>query len=497
MAVPTLNPLKARQSCSQVWRNCPRSWHYCDPLAEKVKARLAVVEDDPVQADLLAEILRGEDFEVSVFHDAKSALTALETDVDPAQVVLTDLTMSPMSGIDLCRALKESRPDLPVLVITGEAKLETAVSALRAGAYDFLVKPVEPALLSPIVQRAVERHRLVAELARQGLPLAPDEVQLFGESEVMDGVRRLVARVAPSGASILIQGETGTGKELVARAVHASSPRSAAPFVAINCAALPASLLESELFGYAKGAFTDARAARTGLFVEASGGTIFLDEIGELSLDNQAKLLRALQEHRGRPLGSNAEVAFDARVLCATNRDLEGEVKAGRFREDLFYRLNVICIALPPLRERGMDVVHLATRFLRRICERDQRPALRLGPTVAERLLAYYWPGNVRELENCVERLVTLATGEEVRIEDLPESLRSRPAGQAPVAQAAEEIVPLDEHEKRYVLHVLRLLQDNRSRAAKLLKIDRRTLYRRLEGWGVPVTGSPPEAEPE
>jgi DNA-binding NtrC family response regulator len=394
-------------------------------------------------------------------------------------VVLTDVGMEGLDGISLCRALKESRPELPIIVITGEARQQTAVEALRAGAYDFLTKPIQPGLLLPCVSRALERQQLARELRAHG---RAGEGQLFGESEAIRRVMDVVVRVAPSGASVLIQGETGSGKELVARELHRLSPRAAAPFIAINCAALPASLVESELFGYAKGAFTDARAARTGLFVESSGGTLFLDEVAELTLDNQAKLLRALQERKVRPLGSSAEVPFDARVLCATHRELETEVAAGRFRQDLFFRLNVIRVDLPPLRQRGMDILHLATRFLARVCERDGRPPLRLTPEVANRLLAHAWPGNVRELENCIERLVALCDGSALSAGDLPQWIQesSGPAADA-LPKTQEELVTLEELERRYIQRVLELCQHNRSKAAEVLGIDRRTLYRRLD----------------
>ena len=259
-----------------------------------MKPRLAVVEDDAIQADLLAESLRADGYDVVTYPDGAAALMALESDVTPIDVVLTDVSMPKMNGLELALALKESRPEIPVIVITAESRLETAVAALRAGAYDFLAKPVEAELLMPCVRRAVERRQLTRALVHQGKLPTGEQYQLLGESPTMQQVRDLVVRVAASGASVLVHGETGTGKELVARALHALSPRAKGPFVPINCAALPASLVESELFGYAKGAFTDARAARTGLFIEATGGTLFLDEVAELSLDNQAKLLRAL-----------------------------------------------------------------------------------------------------------------------------------------------------------------------------------------------------------
>ena len=453
-----------------------------------MRFRIAIAEDDAIQSDLLQSTLSGEGYDVSAFPDGQAALEAIETGKTRVDVLITDVSMPRLDGLKLTGALKQSRPDLPVIVVTADASVENAVSALRAGAWDFLTKPLEVELLLPCVRRAVERQRLTRELKEVTASVPASESGLFGQSDTMRAVRELVTRVAPSGASVLVHGETGTGKELVARALHSQSPRASNPFVAINCAALPASLVESELFGYAKGAFTDARAARQGLFVEANGGTLFLDEVAELSLDNQAKLLRALQERSVRPLGSNSEVPFDARILAATHRDLETEVEAGRFRQDLFYRLNVIRIDLPPLRDRGMDIVHLATRFLTGVCERDGRPALQVPADVAQKLLAYSWPGNVRELENCIERLAALARGTEVALADLPDGIRLHERERfAMQVDAAEEVVTLEELEKRYVLRVLQLVKDNRSRAAQMLGIDRRTLYRRLEGWGLPT----------
>jgi DNA-binding NtrC family response regulator len=453
--------------------------------------RLAIVEDDPIQAELLSETLAAEGYEVVTFSEGQSALVALEGGAQ-VDVVLADVAMPGLDGLALCAALMSSRPELPVIVVTGESKMETVVAALRSGAYDFLSKPVEAALLLPCVARAAERQRLAGELRDATRALPASDSGLFGQSDSMRVVRELVARVAASGASVLIRGETGTGKELVARALHRQSSRASGPFVAINCAALPASLVESELFGYAKGAFTDARAAHNGLFVEATGGTLFLDEVSELSLDNQAKLLRALQERKVRPVGSNTEVPFDARILAATHRELEAEIEHGRFRQDLFFRLNVIRVDLPPLRERGMDVVHLATHFLREVCGRDGRAVPLIPPEVAQKLLAYPWPGNVRELENCMERLVALTSTQTLSVADLPEAIRMHERERFTVqVDAAEEVVTLDQLEKRYVLRVLQLVKDNRSRAAIMLGIDRRTLYRRLEGWGLPTERHP------
>jgi len=450
-----------------------------------MKPRIVLVDDERNLTATFSELLADEGYEVTTFADGADALVALESNPSLADAVVTDVAMPRMDGLELCAKLRESRPELPVIITTGDSRIETSVAALRAGAYDFLAKPVHVELLVPCVARAVERHRLTQELSRRAPASTASGPLLFGESPPMVKVNDLIARVAPSGASVLVFGETGTGKELVARALHALSPRAKAPFVAINCAALPASLVESELFGYAKGAFTDARAARAGLFSEADAGTLFLDEVAELSLDNQAKLLRALQERKVRPLGSNSEVPFDARVICATHRDLEAEVEAGRFRQDLFFRINVIRIDLPPLRERGNDVIHLAKLFLKRVCERDARPPVELGPDVARKLLAYKWPGNVRELENCVERLAALARGA-LAVGDLPEKVRSFTSERFQVtADEAGEVLPLDQLERRYILQVLKLANDNRSRAAELLQIDRGTLQRKLKAWGV------------
>jgi len=301
-------------------------------------------------------------------------------------------------------------------------------------------------------------------------------------SPQMKRLNELIARVGASDVSVLIQGETGTGKELVARAVHDASARRSGPFVALNCAAVPPALLESELFGHTRGAFTDAKSDRKGLFLEASGGTLFLDEIGEMPLEMQVKLLRALQERKVRPVGGNVEVAFDARIVTATHRDLEADIKAQRFRQDLYYRINVVRVDVPALRDRGNDVLELASHFLRVAGERDNRPPLRLSPKVAELLLGYEWPGNVRELENCIERAVALARFDQLSVEDLPEKIHAYRAGRIILAaEDVEEIMPIDELERRYTLDVLKQLNGNKARAAQLLGLDRRTLYRKLE----------------
>jgi DNA-binding NtrC family response regulator len=454
--------------------------------------QILVVDDERDTCELLEMALSREGFAVTASTSAAEALELVATrDFD---LVLTDLSMPEMGGLELCERVLGTRPGVPVVVITGQGSLETAIGAMRAGAYDFITKPVDPKVLVVTVQRALQHKGLQDEVKRlqavapsEGAPL--DTV--VGSSSVMRRVFALVARVGDSEAGVLIHGETGTGKELIARAIHDRGRRKDGPFVAINCAAVPASLLESELFGHERGAFTDAKQSRVGLFLQASGGTLFLDEIGELPLEVQPKLLRSLQERKVRPVGSNREIPFDARLIAATNRVLEDEVYEKRFREDLFYRINVVKIDVPPLRERGGDVLHLARHFLSVYAQRHGRAEMELSPGAAEKLLGYAWPGNVRELENCIDGAVALARGSRVEIEDLPEKVRSfRPEKFVVTANQPEEIVTIDELERRYILRVLSLVGGNKSRAAQVLGFDRRTLYRKLERYqasGQPV----------
>jgi DNA-binding NtrC family response regulator len=460
--------------------------------------RILCIDDDQDQCDLLEAALSRLGYAAVV---TTSPITALEhVGAESFDAIITDLGMGEMGGLTLCQRVLDSRPDVPIIVLTGHGTMDTAIGALRAGAYDFLTKPVDVKLLGISVARAVQHAKLRAEIRRLKLVLGDKSKsrQLVGSSPAMKRLNELIARVAASDASVLIQGETGTGKELVARAVHEASPRRNGPFVALNCAAVPASLLESELFGHARGAFTDAKTARQGLFVESSGGTLFLDEIGEMPLEMQVKLLRALQERKVRPVGGNSEVEFDARIVTATHRDLEGEVQAKRFREDLYYRINVVRIDVPALRDRSSDVLELATHFLKGAGERSAKGQLHLSSTIAGRLLSYDWPGNVRELENCIERAVALARFDHLTIEDLPEKVRGyRADGFVIAANEVDEILSMAEIERRYMLRVLKQVNGNKARAAQLLEVDRRTLYRKLErfeadaGEAEPPTTSP------
>jgi two-component system response regulator HydG len=444
--------------------------------------RILLIDDDPDTCALLEAALRRLGYQADTVGSAQAASEALAANA--YAVVMTDLGLPGKSGLELCEEVIRSAPNVPVIVITGDTTTETAIEAIRRGAFDYLTKPIDAQLLGLSVARALHRARLHQEVERLKERTAGGKRRpgLLGDSAAMRSVRELIARVAASEASVLIRGETGTGKELVARAIHAQSARKDGSFIAINCAAVPANLLESELFGHAKGAFTDAKSARDGLFLKADGGTLFLDEIGDMPMEMQSKLLRALQERTVRPVGSNAEVPFNVRLLAATHQDLEAAAKERRFREDLFYRINVVTIEVPPLRERGGDILSLAANFLSAACAQAERPPVNLSPPVAERLLAYDWPGNVRELENCMERVAALARYQSATVLDLPEHMRA--ASSSPYVSGPtrdEEIITLDELERRHILNTLARVQGNKSRAAELVGLDRRTLYRKLD----------------
>ena len=455
------------------------------------KTEVLVVDDERDTCELLEMALSRQGMQVTTCTTAADALEKIAS--HDFEVVLSDLTMPDVSGLELCERILALRPDVPVVLITGHGSLEAAMGAIRAGAYDFVTKPIESKTLGMVVARAVQHRRLREQIKQLRAANNANASIIVGGSPAMRKVADLIDRVGDSDASVLIHGETGTGKELVARAVHNKSKRREGPFVAINCAAVPHSLLESELFGHARGAFTDAKSTRVGLFQQANGGTLFLDEIGELPVDVQPKLLRALQERKVRPVGDNREIPYDARIVAATNRDLENEVREKRFREDLYYRINVVKLEVPPLRSRGSDTLHLAHHFLKVFAERSGKPTIELSERAAERLMAYEWPGNVRELENCIEHAVALARFEQVTVEDLPEKLRGYLAGSF-VASANDptEIVTMEELEKRYLLRVFKLVGNNKSRAAEVLGIDRRTMYRKLERYAA-LDGTPTE----
>jgi DNA-binding NtrC family response regulator len=448
--------------------------------------RVLVVDDERSMVDLIRDGLGRRDCTVTCAGSAQEALELLpHADVD---VVVTDLRMGGMSGLDLCERIAGSRPDLPVIVVTAFGSLDAAVGSIRAGAYDFLTKPFDIEVLAIAVRRAAQHRALRDEVRR--LRKAVDSTRSLGDmvgaSGPMQELFGLLTRAAAAESSVLITGESGTGKEMVARELHARSRRTGGPFVAVNCAALPEALLESELFGHARGAFTDARQARTGLFLQAAGGTLLLDEIGDMPLGLQPKLLRALQARSVRPVGSDQEHPFNARIIAATNRDLDEHVEQGRFREDLYYRLNVIHVPVPPLRARGGDVLLLAQSFLERFAAQMDKSVAGLSPPAAEKLLAYSWPGNVRELSNCIERAVALTQFDHLVVDDLPERVRSYRRSDVLVAgNDPSELAPLEQVERRYVLRVLEAAGGNKTLAAQILGLDRRTLYRKLERWAV------------
>ena len=447
-----------------------------------MSAPVLVIDDDQSMCELIHAGLAPHGYDVTWSITGQEGLRlGLNQDFD---AVITDLNLQESNGLDLCRRITQARPNTPVIVVTAFGDMPAAVAAIRAGAYDFINKPFEMHALAHALKRAVQLKHLRAEVRRLN-----DEVgrargvgNLVGESGPMRRVYELVRRVSDTDASVLLTGESGTGKELVARALHMESARAQQPFVAINCAAVPANLLESELFGHVRGAFTDAKSSRKGLFEQAQGGTVLLDEIGELPTEMQPKLLRVLQERTVRPVGSSEEVPINTRVISATNRDLETEVDEGRFREDLYYRLNVVQIHVPPLRARGNDILLLAQHYIQQFAERLQRPVKGLTSDAAKAMLEYDWPGNVRQLQNSMERAVTLTRFDQITVEDLPEKIqtyRSERIDQVEVN--AEHMLSLEELERRYIERVLRATNGNKTQAAKVLSLDRRTLYRKLE----------------
>jgi two-component system, NtrC family, response regulator AtoC len=445
--------------------------------------RILVVDDDPASRELLARILGARGHDVVSLADGRDALESL--DRAPADLVVSDIRMAEVDGYVLAERMREKAPDTPIILVTAFGNVEGAVEAIRRGAFDYISKPYDVDAIAVVVERALRQRALVLEnRALRGQ--VRDKYRLenvVGRSEAMLEVYKTAARVAPSSATVLILGESGTGKELVARAIHASSARAGGPFVPVDCGAIAEGVLESELFGHAKGAFTGAQASRRGLFEEANGGTLFLDEIGDIGPALQARLLRALQEGEIRRVGSNEALAVDVRVVAATNKDLAQAVKDGKFREDLYYRLNVVTIRIPPLRDRREDIPLLADHF----AQKHGRAESAITPAARELLVAYAWPGNVRELENVIARALALNPTGVIVPEDLPEAFRrpavaaAAPAAVAAVAGAAKAERPtLSELEKRYAAQVLAEQGGNKTRAAEILGIDRKTLYRIL-----------------
>jgi DNA-binding NtrC family response regulator len=454
---------------------------------------ILVVDDDRASCELLREILAEQGWQAETAQTPERARElAAERKFD---LVISDVNLeAEESGLDLLKGLRDG---CPVILLTGFGSLEAAVEASREGAWDFISKPFKVEEVVETARRAMERASRPTEESEQPGPeilsARYEETGLLGRSPAMIELYKEIARVAPSRSTVLVVGDSGTGKELVARAIHKHSPRAARPFVAVNCGALTETLLEAELFGHVRGSFTGAVADRRGLWEEAEGGTLFLDEVGETSPAMQVKLLRALQEGDIRRVGSSRSVHVDARVVAATNRDLEREVKAGTFREDLFYRLGVVILNVPPLRERRGDIPLLAERFLRTAAGGDSGRYLRLTEAALEVLVRYDWPGNVRELESAVEHAAIRARGTEVAAEDLPAKVQTgqarRHQQESPLAALYGDLVSLDELERRYLIYVLEKVGGNRTRAAEILGIDRRTFYRMAERFGIKLEG--------
>jgi DNA-binding NtrC family response regulator len=439
---------------------------------------LLVADDDQVARELLAEALGRAGYRVRLAAGGEECLRLAAA--EPFDLALVDLRMPDLDGLSVLRRLTTMQPDLPVVILTAFATIETAIEAVGAGAADYLSKPFRMEEIKIVVRRTLDARRLARENLqfRRELKARYGFETLVGQSHQMVEIYKLVARVARLETTILIQGETGTGKELVARAIHDASTRAGRPFVVVDCAALPETLFESELFGHERGSFTGAFATRRGLLETSAGGTCFLDEIGELTAPLQAKLLRTLQERTIRRVGGNDPIAVDVRLVAATNRDLRKLVAEGGFRDDLYYRLNVVTIVVPPLRERASDILLLAQHFLETFARRSGRPVKRLSPEASALLTAYHWPGNVRELENVIERAVALSAAETLVPDDFPPHLRDEP-GRGPSLPA--DRMTLDELKRWYVNKVLEEAGGNKLRAAELLGIDRRTLYRILE----------------
>ena len=452
---------------------------------------ILVVDDDPAMRHLLSVILTDHGREARAVASAPDALRELEgRDVD---LVLTDVRMPGMDGLALLKEIQRLRPDLTVIVMSAYGSQDAAIEAMKAGAYDYVSKPFKRDEVMLVLRKAEERERLAREnlRLRSELSEAYRAEALVGASEAMQEVLRQIRKLAPQKVSVLLEGESGTGKELVARALHELSPRASLPFVAVNCGAIPAELIESELFGHVRGAFTDAVRAKKGLVVEADGGTLFLDEVGELPLALQPKLLRFLQEQEVRPIGDVRARQVDVRVIAATSRDLGRDAAAGRFREDLLYRLDVVRVRLPPLRERLDDVPALAAHFLAKYARlRPDLSGLALGDDARDALAAHRWPGNVRELEHALERAVVLADGPLIHEQDLPDTLRG-PAH--PPAAAVAEGAPDDLSvkratralEERLIRAALERTGGNRTRAAELLELSYRALLYKIRDYGI------------
>lgn len=441
---------------------------------------ILIVEDEDLMCGIIAGLLTDAGYRVVTAADADAGLNLFTTEAP--DLTISDINIGRVDGLTLLDRIKQVDADAVVVMITAYSSVETAVAALRKGAYDYITKPFINEDLLQTVKNALRQRELFREnhYLRRELKARYNFDNIIGRSDALTGIFRLIEKIAATSSSVLIQGESGTGKEVIARAIHYNSPRADKPFIAINCGALPENLLESELFGYVKGAFTGANANKIGLLRAANGGTLFLDEVGEMPAALQVKLLRALQEREVTPLGATKPESFDARVIAATNRSLEEEVNQGRFREDLFYRLSVIGFTLPPLRDRREDIPLLVRYFVRKFCQEQGVPEKKVSDEAMQRLINYSWRGNVRELQNAMERAVTLSE-DQIEIIHLPPKVNDANIG---TRDLTGQTVTLEELERRYILDILAREDDDKIRTADLLGIDLSTLYRKLKRYG-------------
>jgi DNA-binding NtrC family response regulator len=465
------------------------------------KKQILVIDDDKEMRSLLKDFFSGQGFAMSEYPSASEAIKMMQADhglgAGEIDLIISDINMPGMSGLEFAETFKRINAKIPIILITAFGSIETAIESIRKGAFDYIVKPFKLDELSVTVERALE----FAQLRRENRILR-DEIKnhrafagIIGKSKGMQEVFDLIQRVAPANANVLISGESGTGKERVARAIHEMGPRAKKPFVAINCTAIPDTLLESELFGHAKGSFTGAIQKKRGLFEEAEGGTIFLDEIGDMDLSLQAKLLRVIQEKKVRAVGDNVDRSIDVRILAATHKDLKAAIKNGTFREDLYYRLSVIPIVIPPLRHRPEDILALSEHFLAKFAAENNSRVQGFTQAALERLTQLPWEGNVRELENLVERCVVLGRGDHIDVDDLPNAKLDDT--ETFFAQHASTVLPLDEVEKRYIRYVLEKAGGKKEKAAHMLGVNRRTLYRKEREYGWVTDEEAPPASPE
>ncbi len=466
-------------------------------MSEDLKIKLLVVDDEQSIRRLCMTIGTSLGFSCNEAESAETAATRLET--DPPDLVLTDLKLPHQSGVELLKQIRTILPRTEIAIMTGHGSIESAVDAMKLGAYDYIEKPFRVEKLRLLLQRMAEKVRLVNENAFLRERVSADENLdgIIGSSAGMQDVLRMISRLKDTRTPVLVAGESGTGKELVARAIHFRGALAQTPFVAVDCGSLVPTLMESELFGYEKGAFTGATKSKSGLFHAANGGTIFLDEIGEIPLEMQAKLLRVLQEKEVRPVGSNDRISIDVRVIAATNRDLEAAYREGTFRKDLYFRLNVVTVHLPPLRERRSDIPVLVHYFLNRYAPTAH---VQVTPAAMKSLLQYDWPGNVRELENCIARALTLGDQEVIDVQDLPPAIRSEQPISHPMAPedaASLSTTALAEMEKMTILRVFEQANGDKALAGKMLGISRATLYRKLKRYNIPARASAMDLEKE